>query len=227
MAGTGKGWNQGDTPLPREAPNDDHEASDPTLPDNRYYPAPGYPDYTRYYLTIPTGWHIDATQALRDAAQLPPLDEHTRHIANHEPTRTRELLNMRTPFLHALSSAALQEITDRTASISTTTAHPLPDDHMDLIDMMEAPIPNPYAGLAAMDDDLHELGPLARPPICTLVLNVAPIGLKAPLLAPMSLRPDRPHVFPGSLSIQGLRQLAQTVQTEAHKREQPRRGGKP
>ena len=224
MAGTGKGWNPADPPPPREAPNDDNACNAPTQPDSRYYPAPGYPDYTRYYLTIPTGWHIDATQALRETASQPPADEQTRHIANHAPTRTRELLNMRTPFLHALCSAALQEITDRTASLPLPTDHSPPDEHTDLIDMIEAPVTNPYAGLASTDDDPILLGPLATPPICTLVLNVAPIGLKAPLLAPMNQRAGLPHVYPGSLSIRGLRHLAHTVRVEANTRELPHRG---
>lgn len=227
MAGTGKGGSAHPPAPPGDVPNDEQEYHGPAQADLTYYPAPGHPDYTRYYLTIPTGWHIDATQALRDTMCLPPTDDSTRHIANHEPTRIRELLNMRAPFLHVLRSAAMQEITDRTASLPPPTTHPTPDDHTDLIDMMEASIHNPYAGLATIDDELHELGPLTHPPTCTLVLNVDPIGPKAPLLAPMR-RQGLPHMFPTSLSIQGLRLLAHTTLTEAHRREhQAPRGGKP
>ena len=111
MAGLGKGPRDGT--LPDDAPNDDQEYSPHTAEASTHHPTPSDSPPTKYFLTVPTGWRIDASTALQEAATLPPAGPDSQHIGNDPHTRERELFSLRTPYLRELYQMATNEMADR------------------------------------------------------------------------------------------------------------------
>ena len=77
----------------------------------------------RYYLTIPTGWLRYATTGNHQVATTPD----TFHIANHGPTRARELAWLHTTALREFHRILINEVTVR--NNTTTAAPPRGNDH--------------------------------------------------------------------------------------------------
>ena len=162
-------------------------------------------------LTVPTGWHRDAPSSLFRFSELPPVNDLTSHIANHDETRRRELAHLPTTLLRQLYFSILHELENRaTTPLPSASVHRRrPPDH-------HRPFSYEYQTLLGAPDVKKALRSPLPPDICTLVMPLYPDG------GPLALDPLRPiplpTMGPASLTHTGLASLARTSLTEARER---------
>ena len=216
MEGRGRGPTH--PPDAREAANDDQEHQPRREQNTVPWPTPETSNHSRYYLTIPTGWHIAATTTMQTTCHLPPTGASTRHIGNHPQTRAREMANLRTSCLRGLYLTTMNEVTERRANQHLTETLPTPTGYTQMDDHQVRPFNHPYVPLPGEEDALVALGTLNPPETCTLTLYIDKCGLVSPLTASMH-RLALPHMGPAHLSCRGLTLLAQAIIAEARSRE--------
>ena len=193
-------------------PNDDQEYPHPSTPAPSPIATATAPAITRFRITIPTGWHLDASQALQDAVSE-PLMANQSHVANEAHARSKELFNIRTPYLETLIRRVSAAIPLLPGTATMATDHP-PTGDPDLDAFLAGgPDHNPYTPFASTDEDLFLLGPVFQPPICTLVLEVDASALKTPHW-PLMHRRGLPEVALSDLSAMGLTHLVQILAEE-------------
>ena len=196
----------------QHTPNDDQEYSPPPLPAFPPSTAVSPSAFTRFRITIPTGWHLDASQALQDTVSE-PLMANQSHVANEVHARSKELFNIRTSYLETLIRRVAAAIPLLPGTATTTVDHP-PTGDPDLDAFLAGgPDHNPYTPFAASAEDMFLLGPVCQPPICTLVLEVDTSALKTPHW-PLMHRLGLPEVALSDLSAMGLTHLVQVLAEE-------------
>ena len=184
---------------------------------------------TRYYVTVHTGWLNDATSDLRFAIHQEATTRDNQHIGNHQPTRTRELANLRTSALRDFLDILINEVAqNRLAAARSlpprfrdTTAATAGDPDLDEFIATDT-CRNPYAGIARGTPAGE--GRLTRPALVTLAMIFDRAWLIAPDY-PSFHRRELPFTTAVALSPLGVQQLQAAVHNELAHKATPRRMG--
>ena len=195
--------------LPEVAPPQNHHAEGTPASQPRTRPET---PVRSLRLTIPTGWHRDAPSSLFLFSEIPPVNDLTSHIANHDVTRRMEMAPLTTANLRWLHSAILHELEQRATG-------PLPRANAHQYRALDQRRPYSYhhQTLHGAPDVRKALRSTTPPVICTLVLPLPPEG--APMQQDHHQRIPLPTMGPANITNAGLASLARTFFAEVRERE--------